>query len=499
MSNSAGGGIADDGSNVVFLLSSPRAGSTLLSAILNRHSRVLCPAEPWFLLSLNALYHGTSTGVAAYEQRIADIGLRELAGEDEFLQAARAFASSLYSSRLAATGHSVFVDKTPRYYHILPFLHALFPGARMIWLKRNPLDVAASYKTSWNVPVAELAGRVLSPSSFDLTLGLLNFGAWFDGSPGRLEISYEKLVADPDGVVEQVLGFLGLEAESSLSDYGANTEAMNAFRRSSLGDRKVLEHTRPHRRSVGQWRELFSTGELTELLSGIGTDSFIRMGYEDVLAEAAAKAGMRIAAESKTPRHLDKLRLYQRWFAAALPAEKTERDSAPRKPGALEGVLDLRIAALEAQLAVAEADRVARLVVIQKQGPELGRIPSLEAERDELIARLTGCEADRAARLAVIQSQGVEIGRMSKLVADRDALVAQRDALATQRDILMTGRDALAVELVLLRSTLEDIRSRAEGIRPKTLLGLAPPSEVRRLVEILSVISALTRLHTEHS
>ena len=201
MADRTPGGIADDGSNVVFLLSSPRAGSTLLSAMLNRHSRVLCPAEPWFLLSLHALYHGTGTGIAAYDQHLADIGLRELAGEEEFLRAARAFASSLYSSRLAASGRSVFVDKTPRYYHILPFLTDLFPRARMIWLKRNPLDVAASYKTSWGVPVAELVGRVLSPNSFDLTLGLQNFGACFDGSPGRLEISYEDLVTDPDGVV----------------------------------------------------------------------------------------------------------------------------------------------------------------------------------------------------------------------------------------------------------------------------------------------------------
>ena len=209
MSEREPSGIADDGSNVVFLLSSPRAGSTLLSAILNRHSRILCPAEPWFLLSLHALYHDIGTGIAAYNRGLADIGLREFAGGDEFLRAARAFASSLYGSRLVAAGRSVFVDKTPRYYHILPFLAALFPRARMIWLKRNPLDVAASYKTSWGVPVAEVVGRDLSPNSFDLTLGLMNLGAWFDGSPGRFEIVYEELVADPDEVVGRVLGSSG--------------------------------------------------------------------------------------------------------------------------------------------------------------------------------------------------------------------------------------------------------------------------------------------------
>jgi hypothetical protein len=313
--------IADGGSNVVFLLSSPRAGSTLLSAILNRHSKIVCPAEPWFLLSLHTLYHDSGSGIAAYNQGLADVGLREFVGDDEFLRAARAFASSLYGSRLMAAGRSVFVDKTPRYYHILPFLAALFPRARMIWLKRNPLDVAASYKTSWSVPVAEVVGRDLSPNSFDLTLGLLNLGAWFDGSPGRVEISYEELVSDPDEVVGRLLGSLGLEAEPGLSEYGADPESMNTYRRSFLGDKKVLEHTRPHDLSVGKWRKAFSSSELNELLHGLGTDSFIRMGYEEALADASSRAGFRPGGEHRAPRHLDRLRLYQRRFSAAVPSE----------------------------------------------------------------------------------------------------------------------------------------------------------------------------------
>jgi len=441
-------GIADGGSNLVFLLSSPRAGSTLLSAILGRHSRILCPAEPWFLLSLHSLYHGTCTGIAAYDQRLADIGLRELVREDEFLSAARAFAASLYGSRLAATGRSVFVDKTPRYYHVLPFLAAVFPRARMIWLKRSPLDVAGSYKTSWGVPAGNLSGRDLSPDAFDLTLGLTNLGSWFDGSPGRLEISYEELVVEPDAAVGRILGFLGLDAEPGLSDYGAGTESMDVLRRSTLGDKKVHEHARPHGRSIGQWREVFSSGELEELLAGIGSDTFVRMGYAKEFEEASAKAGLRPGVKQRTPRHLEKLRLYQQWFAAALPLESAE-------PLAATDPRALHRAALEARLALSEADREARLAVIQKQGADLGRLPGLEAERDALAAGLSLSEADREARLAVIQKQGAELD--------------------------------------LLRAALERARQLADGDPPKTVLGMAPPSEVRRVTETLAAIATLAK------
>lgn len=362
MSEREASGIADDGSNVVFLLSSPRAGSTLLSAILNRHSRILSPAEPWFLLSLHALYHDIGTGIAAYNRGLADIGLREFAGGDEFLRAARAFASSLYGSRLAAAGRSVFVDKTPRYYHILPFLAALFPRARMIWLKRNPLDVAASYKTSWGVPVAEVVGRDLSPNSFDLTLGLMNLGAWFDGSPGRFEIAYEELVADSDGVVGRILGFLGLEAEPDLSEYGADTDSMNTYRRSFLGDKKVLEHTRPHDLSVGKWQKVFSRRELNELLQGLGTDSFIRMGYEEALTDASSRAGFRPSGEHRAPRHLDRLRLYQQRFSVAVPSEVVSLNWRKRVRALIRLMVDNSTTPRAAEKRVGEGGRPSRLL-----------------------------------------------------------------------------------------------------------------------------------------
>src|SRR6202012_657680 len=43
------------GENLVFLLGVPRSGTTLLSAMLDRHPQVLCPPEPWIMLALSAL------------------------------------------------------------------------------------------------------------------------------------------------------------------------------------------------------------------------------------------------------------------------------------------------------------------------------------------------------------------------------------------------------------------------------------------------------------
>src|SRR6516165_4829830 len=42
--------IPQDGSNLIFLFSQPRAGSTLLQRILGRHPDIHTVAEPWIML-----------------------------------------------------------------------------------------------------------------------------------------------------------------------------------------------------------------------------------------------------------------------------------------------------------------------------------------------------------------------------------------------------------------------------------------------------------------
>lgn len=91
---------------------------------------------------------------------------------------------------------------------------------------------------------------------------------------------------------------------------------------------------------------------------------------------------------------------------------------------------------LVVQLQASEADRAARLEIIETQGQELGRIPQLEAELHHLSAQLEASEADRAARLAVIETQGQELGRIPQLEAELRHLSAQLEACEADRAAL---------------------------------------------------------------
>ena len=91
---------------------------------------------------------------------------------------------------------------------------------------------------------------------------------------------------------------------------------------------------------------------------------------------------------------------------------------------------------LATQLQASEADRAARLTVIEAQGVELGRIPQLEADIVHLATQLLASEADRATHLAVIEAQGVELGRIPQLEADIVHLTTQLQASEAVRSAL---------------------------------------------------------------
>ena len=275
--------IDQEGHNLAFLLGLPRSGTTLLSVMLDRHPQVLCPPEPWIMLALESVgkvcvRHPAVSGLLG--QSVA-----EFCNDGVAAAGARAFAAAAYNQKLDAAGKTIFVDKTPRYYHILPYLRQTFRAARWIWLQRNPLDVAASYKSSWQVNFAHVLQHETDyPAwNFDLIVGLDRLCREVDPGDERvMTVQYERLVAEPEKITSSVMQFLGLQAIPSQCEFDVSG---SAFNNSFAGDKKITGTARPHSQSVGAWRAAFSPEELQVLLDYIGSEAFRRLGYACVLEE----------------------------------------------------------------------------------------------------------------------------------------------------------------------------------------------------------------------
>ena len=275
------------GKNLIFLISQPRSGSTLLQKILAGHSSIHTVSEPW--IALHPLLALRQRGVSHYHShalaREATLDFLSYVpgGEDTYFDSVRLMLSHLYEAALAPSGKSLFLDKTPRYYFILPELRRVFPDARFIFLIRNPLATFASILESW-------VKEPLFASRYAFRTDLLHdiftapaqlIAAMEAPSPNDAFVSYEALVQAPALHIERLCNWLGVSYEPRMIDYGAHDIPHWSF-----GDQNTVytEH-RPITGRTERWRQTLrpdtAWNELAcSYLSALGQATVERLGYD---------------------------------------------------------------------------------------------------------------------------------------------------------------------------------------------------------------------------
>lgn len=268
------------GESLIFIISQPRAGSTLLQRILAGHPTLRTSAEPW--LMLHPVYALRTEGVQAeFDSDWARSALNDFLthyadGEETYLKAIRAMANVLYGRALAGTGKTYFIDKTPRYYFIIPELYRLFPKASFIFLVRNPLGVLYSVLSTWvqgNWPVlAKYRHDLLSAPQRILE------GIDIVGRNGAV-VRYEQLVSDPCRITSSLCSMLGLAFDPEMLRYG-DREAPKGSWGDETGIHKYQSPTIERR---DNWLHLADTMQMKHFalayLNTLGPSLVERLGY----------------------------------------------------------------------------------------------------------------------------------------------------------------------------------------------------------------------------
>jgi protein-tyrosine sulfotransferase len=390
-----------NGVGLAFVLSTPRAGSGLLGAILGTHDRVLCPPEPWILLLLASLRDPRLVASTAFDYRVGQMALRELLAEEQFRDAVAAFACAAYNGLLASAGKDVFVDRTPRYYQIAAQIDELFPAAKKVWLVRNPLDVVASCKEASPISIEELLGGPPNPYTFDLTVG---FKVLRDhlGAPGNqaLVLHYEELVREPAARVAAVCELLGVQFDEAMVEDGANAALIDEYL-----------HT-----SIGRWHDVLTPPEVVGVLRALGPETFERLGYAEDYAEAIEYFGLTevdIPPDGRLPELCDAFDRYPSVLDGAGHAPYTlvqEELLRQRK------LVDEKETAITSLAFLAEA----RLQSIEEKQAEINSLASVVKNRARLIETL---DAERR----TIQRAAEERLEIIKRL-ERDLLAAQSES-----------------------------------------------------------------------
>ncbi len=132
--------------SLVFVISPPRAGSTLLQRMMAAHSEIFTHPEPHLITPIAHLGVYQNVDKAPYDHINAAEATKAFieglpGGEQDYLDALRAYTDTLYGRMLSTSESSYFLDKTPANALVLPFLQRLYPDAKYVVLTRHPLAV----------------------------------------------------------------------------------------------------------------------------------------------------------------------------------------------------------------------------------------------------------------------------------------------------------------------------------------------------------------------
>ena len=223
----------------VFIIGEPRTGTTLLDRMLDAHPAVTSAGE------LRFFGFAVRQAVGSAEPRQFSAELMRQAATADPTRIGEAYVDLTSSLRLDAAH---VIDKLPPNYLYLPLILAALPNARVIHLRRDPMDSClAIYKQLfadaylYSYDLEELARHYARYQRL--------MDTWRERFGNRyVEIDYEALVGDTEETLRKVLQYIGLSW---------NADCLAYFERDSVVTTASAVQVReaPHQRSVGRWRQ----------------------------------------------------------------------------------------------------------------------------------------------------------------------------------------------------------------------------------------------------
>lgn len=279
-----------------FVCGVTRSGTTLLRLMLDSHPDLAIPGEThWVPKLIKAFERSRQTGedaanlaidhkrwgdfhLDADELRARIVALDPVTAAD----AIRAF----YMTYAEREGKTRYGDKTPGYVQEMRRIQRVLPEARFVHIIRDGRDVSLSHlRMNW--------GPETYAESAKLWRNRIRKARKMEPSINHyMEVKFEDLVEDTEGVLRRVCDFIELEFDPVMLSYHERAEGRLAEKARDLPrknrpdqsaearlDSHRLAKEPPRSDRIGMWRERMSPEEIAEY-EAVAGDMLVTLGYE---------------------------------------------------------------------------------------------------------------------------------------------------------------------------------------------------------------------------
>ncbi len=201
---------APDGSpSLVFIVGMHRSGTTVLERMLAGHTQVCDGGETY------AFTAQMSNACDHLCQGVVDATILARSGEVDWQEVAEGFRAY---ARWRAGGKAVLTEKLPSNFLQLGFILRALPEARVLHMRRDPMDTCFSNLRTYFSNAAPYSYDQRELATYFQRYRRL-MAHWSASAPGRvLDIDYARLVEDPAGQARQIFDFCGLPFEAGALD-----------------------------------------------------------------------------------------------------------------------------------------------------------------------------------------------------------------------------------------------------------------------------------------
>lgn len=258
----------------VFLVGCARSGTSIFGEAIAAHPRAAY------------LFEASSIWNTLVPQRDD----HRLTAEDATPEVATAIYEALAAARRELRG-DLLVEKNPKHVIRIPFLHALFPQARILHLVRDGRDAVASLMfrnrgaewghlriPGWRELLAryETANHTRCAHQWSYSVSAARRDAAEIPADLYREVRYEDLLTQPAVTFRGVLDFLGLEPDPGVDAFLLKIQDETT---GSYHAKKQVRHfVDNHRRRIGRYRENLDEEQLKDVLAVCG-ELLEELGY----------------------------------------------------------------------------------------------------------------------------------------------------------------------------------------------------------------------------